>query len=463
MDKRHKTTLLPGGVPAPQKTGMAWPRMLFWVAALLLCLLLTALVVVAGTGRSKGVEIPLAFDAVYTSTDQEFPLRIAAAALPHTRRSSDAQTLVWKKCPIQKGDTLSDIFVKNSLDTDSLYRLLRTEAGGQLKRLYPGAVLHWGLREGKLVALRYAINRLRSLEFVLTDTGFVSKEVVRKPEVRQALAVVKIEDSLFVAATAAGLSHRLTMDLATIFGWDIDFVMDIRKGDTFRVLYEEEYLDDELIGYGRILAASFTNRGGVLNTVRYTDSEGSSDYYSPEGRRMRKSFIRTPVEFTRISSRFNPDRLHPVFKTRRPHRGVDYAAATGTPIRAAGRGVIHFAGRQRGYGKVVYIRHPNDIVTVYAHQSRIAAGMKKGRRVSQGQVIGYVGQTGWATGPHLHYEFRVNGRHRDPLTVKLPSAEPLPAHEMPHFKKLARVLIASLEHDRIDSLVAQDAYHPDQG
>ena len=302
------------------------------------------------------------------------------------------------------------------------------------------------MRAGQLVVVRYTIDRLNLLEFTRTDKGFDTREVVLKPEVRQAVAVGVIEDSLFTAAAEAGLSHHLIMGLATIFGWDIDFALDVRKGDSFRILYEEHFLDDEFVGHGRILAASFRNRGRSFRAVLYTDSAGKSDFYTPEGRSLRKSFLRTPVEFTRISSRFDPNRLHPVFKTRRPHRGVDYAAPTGTPIKAAGGGVVHFAGRQRGYGNVVFIKHPNDIMTVYAHQSRVAKGMKKGRKVSQGQIIGYVGQTGWATGPHLHYEFRLHGRHRDPLTVKLPDAEPLPANEMPDFSRLARVQLGNLEH-----------------
>ena len=220
-------------------------------------------------------------------------------------------------------------------------------------------------------------NRLESVVFSIND-DYSSQKVIREPEVRRAYARGVIDDSLFMAATRAGLTDSMTMKLASIFGWDIDFVMDIRKGDSFNLVYEEKFLDGERIGYGSILAATFTNRDTVLEAVYYTDSKGNSDYYTPAGKSMRKSFIRTPVDFTRISSPFNPNRLHPIFKTKRPHRAVDYAAPTGTPIKSAGDGVVKFAGRQNGYGNVVIIKHPNNIETLYAHQSRVARGFKKG-------------------------------------------------------------------------------------
>ena len=450
MDKRYNRFAVKGheGQPAPGAS-MVWRRMVFLITTLTLCLLLTALWAAGGAGRKKGVETPLALDAPDRDqaldpdedTDPELlALQAAVEKNPAYQLLPGTGPLVWKKARIRRGDTLSDIFVRHSLDTGTMYRLLRAKGAAKLKNLRPGAMLHWGVRAGQLVVVRYTL-----LEFTRTDKGFDTRDVVLKPEVRQAVAVGVIEDSLFTAAAEAGLSHHLIMGLATIFGWDIDFALDVRKGDSFRILYEENYLDGELVGHGRILAASFRNRGRWFRAVLYTDSAGKSDFYTPEGRSLRKSFLRTPVEFTRISSHFDPHRLHPIFKTKRPHRGVDYAAPTGTPIKAAGGGVVHFAGRQRGYGKVVFIKHPNDIMTVYAHQSRIASGMQKGRKVSQGQIIGYVGQTGWATGPHLHYEFRLHGRHRDPLTVKLPDAEPLPASEMPDFRRLARVQLGNLE------------------
>ncbi|WP_281647649.1 peptidoglycan DD-metalloendopeptidase family protein [Parendozoicomonas sp. Alg238-R29] len=354
--------------------------------------------------------------------------------------------IAWQQTKVRSGDTLSGIFSRQSLSAGTLQRILRTSDHGKvLADIRPGQTIVFGRINGELQALKYLRNRLESIEYRKTENGFESQEIIRTPDIRRAYASGTIVNSLFVAATNAGLTDNMTMKLANIFGWDIDFVMDIRNGDSFNLVYEEKYLDGERIGDGNILAATFTNRGKKLEAVYFTDSKGESDYYSADGKSMRKSFIRTPVDFTRISSRFNPNRLHPVFKTKRPHRGVDYAAPTGTPIKASGDGVVKFSGRQNGFGNVVFIKHPNNIVTVYAHQSRIARGLRKGQRVKQGQTIGYVGQTGWATGPHLHYEFRVNGVHRNPLTIKLPDAQPLVASEINDFRSLTRVMLAELE------------------
>ncbi|MTI13181.1 OapA family protein [Sansalvadorimonas verongulae] len=354
--------------------------------------------------------------------------------------------IAWERTKVRAGDTLSAIFSRERLSAGTLQRILRTsEHGNTLADIRPGQAIVFGRVNGELQGLKYVRNRLESIEFTRTDNGFISEEVVRTPEIRLAHSTATIRNSLFHAGAKAGLSDNMTMRLANIFAWDIDFVQGIRDGDTFNLVFEEKYLDGEKIGYGNILAATFTNRGTTHKAIYYTDSKGNSDYYTPDGKSMRKSFIRTPVEFTRISSRFNLNRVHPLFKTKRPHRGVDYAAPTGTPIKASGDGIIKLAGRQKGYGNVVYIQHPNNIVTVYAHQSRIAKGIRKGVRVKQGQTIGYVGMTGWATGPHLHYEFRINGTHRNPLTVKLPDATPLAKAEMSAFKRQTQIMLAELE------------------
>ncbi len=377
------------------------------------------------------------------------------------RTSTPNTVIAWQKAVVHSGDTLSALFSRQSLSAGTLHRILHTSKHGKaLADIRPGQTIMLGRINGELTALKYVRNRLESIEYVRSDKGFTSHKVVREPEIRHSHAAGTITNSLFLAATDAGLTDNMTMKLANIFGWDVDFVQDIREGDSFELIYEEKYLDGDPIGYGDILAATFTNRGNAIKAIYYTDSRGKGDYYSPDGKSMRKSFIRTPVDFTRISSRYNPNRLHPVFKTKRPHRGVDYAAPTGTPIKASGDGVIKLAGRQNGYGKVVYIQHPNNIVTVYAHQNRIARGIRKGARVKQGQTIGYVGMTGWATGPHLHYEFRVNGAHRNPLTVKLPDAKPLPKNEMVSFKQLTKTMLAELN-TRQATLLASAA-NPDE-
>ena len=253
-----------------------------------------------------------------------------------------------------------------------------------------------------------------------------------------------IDSSLFLAGMAAGMSDNLIMELAGIFGWDIDFVLDIRSGDHFTLVYEELYLDGHKQRDGNILAAEFVNRGKTYRAVRYVDAQKRADYYSPDGRSMRKAFIRTPVDFTRISSRFGK-RYHPTLKKRKNHHGVDYAAPRGTPIKAAGDGKLIFVGRKGGYGKTVIIQHGGKYSTLYAHMSKIKPGSRRGNRVRQGQVIGYVGSTGRSTGPHLHYEFRVNGVHRNPLTVRLPDAAPIKAQYKTDFLNKSRHLVAQLD------------------
>ncbi|MCL6270493.1 peptidoglycan DD-metalloendopeptidase family protein [Sansalvadorimonas sp. 2012CJ34-2] len=405
--------------------------------------------------QAKRTEIPLTLSSIEDDGREVILQTISDTTLNTDQLQTVSQALAktpaepviaWEKVKVRSGDTLSDIFSRQSLSAGTLHRILNsTDHGRLLTRIRPGQFINFGRVDGKLNELKYVQNRLESVVYSVNENVYSSKKVIREPEIRRAYARATIDNSLFLAATKAGLPDNMTMRLANIFGWDIDFVMDIRKGDSFNMVYEEKYLDGERIGYGDILAATFTNRDKVLEAVYYTDNKGNSDYYTPSGKSMRKSFIRTPVDFTRISSPFNPNRLHPIFKTKRPHRGVDYAAPTGTPIKAAGDGVVKLAGRQKGYGNVVIIKHPNNIETLYAHQSRIARSLKKGQRVKQGQTIGYVGQTGWATGPHLHYEFRVSGRHRNPLTVKLPEAQPLPKSEMANFRQITRVMLAELE------------------
>ncbi|MGI9274116.1 MAG: OapA family protein [Endozoicomonas sp.] len=408
--------------------------------------------------EAKRTEIVLDIDGMQPAAPREAIL--AATATPKEAESQrlareKAERLLaeekalgsWHSVSIQPGDNLSTIFSNQGLSARIVYDVSRApEHGKRLADVRPGQSLEFRINDqGELTQFRYVQSRLNSLFFEKRANGYTAKAVQLEPEIRTAYAEASIANSLFLASQGAGLTDRMTMELAGIFGWDIDFALDIRGGDSFNVIYEEKFLDGEKLGNGNILAATFTNRGNTYTTLRYTDSKGDSGYFSPDGRSMRKAFLRTPVEFTRISSRFNPNRLHPVFKTKRPHRGVDYAAPTGTPIKASGDGRIKFSGWQNGFGNVVYIEHPNNIVTIYAHQSRLNKRFKKGNRVRQGDIVGYVGQTGWATGPHLHYEFRVNGVHRNPMTVKLPDASPIPENEKARFQKETNNLLAVLD------------------
>ena len=417
--------------------------------------------------EAKRSEMELVIDGHQPASTQSELKAIANPNIPDVVRETEEQKLAreaaekeaariaaeeaalgsWQTLTVKSGDNLSTLFNDAGLSARVVYKISKTpKFGKKLTDIRPGQKLEFRVNsEGTLTQMRYVQDRLNSIFFENTDKGYTAQKVVLTPEIRVAYAQGTIKNSLFLASQRAGLTEKMTMELAGIFGWDIDFALDIREGDSFNLIYEEKYLDGEKLGNGNILAASFSNHGEMFQAIRYTDKDGDTDYYSPDGKSMKKAFLRTPVDFTRISSRFNPNRLHPVFKTKRPHRGVDYAARTGTPIKAAGDGRIKFIGKQRGYGNVVYIQHPNNVVTVYAHQSRVNRKFKKGSRVKQGQVIGYVGQTGWATGPHLHYEFRVNGVHRNPVTVKLPDAAPIAKSERANFKAHASKILAQLE------------------
>jgi murein DD-endopeptidase MepM/ murein hydrolase activator NlpD len=368
----------------------------------------------------------------------------AAGAVPEAAQEPLA---LWQEVTVKSGDSIAAIFARFDIPPRQLHALL--EQGGpteNLKKIYPGQKLRiMTSAEQGLLRLSYPIDRLNTLEIVRKDDGFDVGTVTRTPEFRRKNASGVIDSSLFLAAGKAGLSDSLTMELAGIFGWDIDFALDIRKGDRFTVLYQEMYVDGENIGNGTILAAEFINQGKRYQAVRYTDAGGKTDYYSLDGKSMRKAFLRTPVEFSRISSGFSLGRKHPILNRIRAHKGVDYAAATGTPIKATGDGKIVFRGRKGGYGNAIVIQHGTRYSTLYGHMSKFRSGLATGSRVRQGQIIGYVGMTGLATGPHLHYEFRINGVHRDPLRVKLPGADPLAEKYRADFDNKAGALMAQLD------------------
>ncbi|WP_328515286.1 peptidoglycan DD-metalloendopeptidase family protein [Marinobacterium marinum] len=351
----------------------------------------------------------------------------------------------WVEYSVQSGDNLTRVFKRAGLGPREVYRISQAVSGSDaLQRLRPGQTLSFLIEGGLLHKLRHTQDRLSSTLIEMTDTGYEVQQLQRTPEARTHYTEGTIQRSLFLDAEAAGLSNKTTMQLAEIFGWDIDFALDIRAGDHFRVLYEQDFLDDEPLDQSRILAAEFTNRDNTFAAILFTDAEGNSRYFAPDGRSMRKAFLRSPVDFSRISSRFKPERYHPVLGKKRPHRGVDYAAATGTPIKAAGDGKIIWRGTKGGYGRTVMLQHGGNITTLYAHMSRYQKGLANGDRVKQGQIIGYVGASGLATGPHLHYEFRSNGVHRNPLTVDLPAAQPVAPSEQTAFQAETERLMAAL-------------------
>jgi len=327
---------------------------------------------------------------------------------------------------VNRGDTLDRLFRKNDLDLGDLAAIVALEdAAPYLTKLIPGDELLIEHDAGRLVSLYRELDLTSSLQIRREDDKFVAEMIDRPLEIRRENAYGRIETNLFESAVAAGLPDKTVMNLAGIFAWDVDFVLDIRSGDDYYLLYEKLYQDGEYIGDGEIIAAEFNNNGRTIQAIRYVDKDGRADYFTPDGKSVRKAFLRAPVDF-RVSSSFNPNRRHPVLKTVRPHRGTDYAAPYGTPIKATGDGKVIFRGVKSGYGNVVILQHGGNITTLYAHMSKFDSRVRNGTRVRQGQTVGYVGKTGLVTGVHLHYEYRLNGVHRNPRTVTLPQAEPIP-------------------------------------
>lgn len=356
------------------------------------------------------------------------------------------QETVTLAATVKPGDSLDALFSRYGLSAQDLHRLLETQPlGPQLKNIFPGHEFLFQIDDNNsLLGLTYSSGPLKKLEFTRMGDRFEAVELVTMPDVKLVHKHGIINHSLFVASQRTGLPDRSTMQLADMFRWDIDFVLDIRAGDAFHLLIEEKHLEGKSIGYGKILAAEFINQGKVHQAVLYQDPDGRENYFAPNGRALRKRFLRTPVDFTRISSQFNLNRRHPLFKRTVPHRGIDYAAPRGTPVRAAGDGVVETAGRTEPNGNYLVLRHDRATTTKYLHLSKFGRDIKVGARVQQGDTIGYVGATGWATGPHLHYEFLVNGVHQNPRTVELPHAEAIGPQNTEHFRQSTAPLLAML-------------------
>lgn len=359
-----------------------------------------------------------------------------------------------KSVVVASGDTLSTLFAQVGVPSATLHQVLASgKEAKQFTRLRVGQTLEFELDEsGDLLRLSSKLNDLATMQMERSETGFVFSKEEIQPEITSAYAYGVIDSSLFLAAKRAGLGHSLTMDLANIFGYDIDFAQDIRKGDSFELIYETKTIEGRQVGTGKILAARFTNRGKTHSAVRYTDKQGNTNYYTADGESTRKAFIRTPVDFARISSRFSTGRKHPILNKIRAHKGVDYAAPHGTPIKATGDGKVVLAGRNGGYGNTVIIQHGKRYRTLYAHMQGFAKGVRNGSPVKQGQIIGYIGTTGLSTGPHLHYEFQVDGQHVDPLSQKLPTADPIAKAEIQRFRQFSQPLLARMEEERATQL-----------
>ncbi|HEX4379809.1 MAG TPA: peptidoglycan DD-metalloendopeptidase family protein [Candidatus Acidoferrum sp.] len=439
----YKFSGLRGAVPRTGDWVRSWRRRHWLVAALTLTFTATA-----------GVVTPRFANATHDADDAPMlSIELAVPPLPNdiveaqqALAAAENDDFDWSTVTVHSGQTVGDIFRQQGISASDLQKLTDIRANAAaLRNIHPGQEFAFARGDnGVLKALRFDRDEHTRVTENYVDGGFRETVQDRGIERRTHVAHGVVERSLFESGNQAGLSDAMVLKLATAFGYDIDFAQDLRQGDSFTVIYDDVYCEGEHMHDGDIIAATFINRGKRFSAFRYTDATGSTMYYSGDGRPLRKEFLRTPVEFTRISSMFTAGRMHPILGTMRAHRGVDYAAPSGTPIHAAGEGKVAFRGWQGGYGNVVILQHGGHYSTLYGHMSKIAA-IKVGQHVSQGQTIGFVGMTGLATGPHLHYEFRVDGTHRDPLTVTLPKPEPLPSVELAKFQQTTSPMLAKLK------------------
>ena len=356
-------------------------------------------------------------------------------ALPDDLGTSMPPAVVWREERVRRGDTIGALLARAGVDDPEAMTWFSTDpAARPLYQLRPGRAVRVATRDGGALAELKVVNGAESTAIVRDAGRLVARPEGVAVEVRRELRAGVIQGSLFGAADAIGLPDAITMALADAFSGDIDFHLDLRRGDRFAVLYEMQVVDGEPVQAGRVLAAEFENRGRVLRAFRWTAPDGSDGYYDEEGRNARKSFLRSPMAFSRVTSGFSLARFHPILASWRAHTGVDYGAPTGTPVRATGEGTVAYAGWKTGYGNLVVVRHAGAYSTWYGHLSKLGPGVRAGARVRQGDTVGLVGQTGWATGPHLHYEFRVNDTPRNPQTLVLPAAEPVPAAQRAAFR-----------------------------
>ncbi len=387
-----------------------------------------------------------AFATISPGTDAELLVAKTAVlepfAIDHEQGLMPAPTAFVREERFQRGDTHASLLARLGVSEEDAKQALRARVLWQLRTGY--TVTAQVDAEGVLLGLSYLSGRDNLVRVERDGERFRAAEESAPLETHVAMKAGVIRSSLFAASDTAGIPDSVAIQLADVFGGDIDFHRDLRKGDRFSVVYEQHYVGGRPVHTGRVLAAEFLNQGKRLRAVYFDSDSGKGGYYAPDGKSLRKAFLRSPLEFSRVSSGFGM-RRHPFMKDWRAHQGVDYAAPSGTRVRSVGDGVVEFAGNKGGYGKVVILRHQGQYSTVYAHLSRFASGLHRGTRVLQGEAIGYVGSTGWATGPHLHYEFRIGGVARNPLAITLPAALPVPKQEMAAFREQAEPLDAQLE------------------
>lgn len=385
-------------------------------------------------------------------------IAIEEVALPEAAPDIDSTATYWRNERMQRGDTVDELLRRMNIDDNDASEFLRksTDASSFRKLPVGSEVLAETTTNNGLIALRYLDENEAQILIEKQDGLFKSRILPARLEKRLFVRTGEIQTSLYAATDAAGMPDAAASQLNELFSGDIDFHHDLRKGDKFTAVYEMTYSNGALLNTGRIQAAELINQGRVYRAIYFEKDARHGDYYTPDGKNIRKAFLRSPIEYSRVSSGFSNSRFHPVLKKWRSHKGVDFAAPIGTKVRATADGVIAFVGREGGYGNVIRINHQGRTTTVYGHLSRFAKNLRKGQRVTQGQVIGYVGQTGLASGPHLHYEFKMNGRHQNPMRVTLPEAEPIDDTDKITFQSVADDFVARLNLLRNTNLAKLD-------
>jgi len=371
---------------------------------------------------------------------------VETLSVPEVEVSDSGVFDFWREERIGRGETLPNLLHRLGVNTEDQQAFIAAaRQSGLISGLTPGrSVLARVSSSGRLMLLRYLVSDARLVSATRSNENFQFSEQAIQAEMRPVMRSGEIQNSLFGAMDAADVPDRIASELADAFSGDIDFHKDLRRGDHFSVVYEAFYFDGRLIRTGRLMAAEFTNQNQTYQAIYFRDPQGRDGYYDAKGISLKKAFLKSPMPFDRISSGFTSGRLHPVLQIWRAHKGIDYAAPTGTPVRAVADSVVSFVGKQGGYGNLVVLNHQPPYSTAYGHLSRFGKGIKRGSKVSQGQLIGYVGATGLASGPHLHYEFRINGVQRNPLAMKLPTAYPLDRRYKAEFMALAQPLSARL-------------------
>lgn len=359
---------------------------------------------------------------------------------------------------VESGENLSSIFSKMDLNRQDLDKIVHANATGKLfANVEPGQSVIATVNEtGELEELTYAKNPFETLIATRHNNDFDVKLLSKQIDYQVTSAIGQIKSSLFEDAKKAGLPEKMILKMANIFAWDIDFALSLKEGDQFTVVYEKLFVDGKEFDTGEILCVEFINQGKSYTAVRFEDNQGNTGYYTPDGNGLRKAFLQTPMDFAVISSNFDLHRMHPILNTIRAHKGVDYSAPVGTPVKTTGDGKIVFQGIKNGYGNVVEIDHGQKYSTLYAHLSSFNNNLKLGHEIKQGTVIGYVGQTGLATGPHLHYEFRIAGEHVNPVSAKLPRRMPMDNAILAKFKAQTQPWIAQLNNAKQNVLMAKN-------